>query len=57
MTTTEKTCTDHLHDALAALDKPDPNALNLQVAIESVEKALAVIQSARCEAQAAMDKF
>ena len=57
MTTQEKTCTDHLHDALAALDKPDPSALDLQVAYEAVERALAVIQIARAEATAAVDKF
>lgn len=57
MTTREKTCTDHLHDALVALDKPDPNALDLQVAYEAVERALAVIQLARCEAMTAIDKL
>lgn len=57
MTTSEKTCTDHLHDALAALNNPEPSALHLQSAIESVERALTVIQLARCEAASAIDKF
>ena len=57
MTTREKTCTDHLHDALASLSKDDPNALDLQVAVEAIEAALRVIQIARCEAMTAIDKF
>ena len=61
MTAREKTCTDHLHDALAALDKANPSAagsaLHLQAAYEAVEAALRVIQTARCEAMTAIDKF
>ena len=57
MTTREKTCTDHLHDALASLSKDDPNALDIQVAYEAIESALRVIQIARCEAMTAVDKF
>ena len=57
MTTREKTCTDHLHDALAELDKNDPSIIDLQRVYESIEAALRVIQVARCEAMTAVDKF
>jgi len=57
MTTKEKTVTDHLHDALAALgtDMPAPSAL--EAARESIEAALRTIQIARCDAMAALDRF
>lgn len=57
MTTREKTCTDHLHDAMAALSKDNVTASDVQAAFDAVERALAVIQLARCEAMSALDKF
>ena len=57
MTGREKTCTDHLHDAMASLSKDNVTASDVQAAFDAVERALAVIQLARCEAWAALDKF
>lgn len=64
MTEREQTCTDYLHDAMKAiddampaLDPPTSSGAALQRALECIERALRVIQLARADATAALDRF